>query len=375
MSDRNKIVSALRAAYNSEIITRTQLNEFVRDNPQFAFPHWLCNDRQYRVGRGEYRLPTEAVADARKTARAVSVDDDTTYVPDLMEGYVKFGNHADLDKIVKSRRFVPTFLSGLSGCGKTTSAIQVCAEQGRECIRVNITIETDEDDLIGGFRLIDGETVFSYGPVIEAMRRGAVLVLDEIDLGSNKIMCLQPVLEGKSFFIKKIGEWVHPAPGFTVIATANTKGQGDGNGKFVGTNVLNEAFLDRFAVTMDQDYPTEAIETRILNGVLERQGAADERFVTNLVTWANAIRKTFDEGAIDEVISTRRLVYIAETFAIFGDRQKAIEMVVRRFNPETRLSMLSLYAKVDETISGGGKVDAPVVDTVEVPDGTSPFPY
>lgn len=374
-NDKNTIVNALRTAYG-DVVTRQQVTEWVANNQQHSFPNWLCNDQRFRAGRGMYRLPSiEEIAGTPKsrTVKNATVDENFNYIPEPVDGYVSFGNHNDLESIIKSRTFCPVFISGLSGCGKTTTTMQVCHDLNRECVRVNITCETDEDDLMGGFRLIDGETVFAYGPVVEAMRRGAVLLLDEIDLASSKVMCLQPVLEGKGAFLKKIGEQIVPAPGFTIVATANTKGQGNESGKFVGTNVLNEAFLDRFAITMDQEYPAEKVETRILRNVMARAGAEDEQFVTNLVTWANAIRRTYSEGACDEIISTRRLVYIAEAFNIFRDRSKAIEMVVRRFNAETRESMLSLYSKVDSTIGGGDKKCGKLVEQVEIEDGKIPF--
>lgn len=373
-NDKNTIVNALRTAYG-DVVTRQQVTEWIATNPQHSFPNWLCNDQRFRAGRGMYRLPSiEEIAGTPKarTVKNATVDESFNYIPEPVDGYVSFGNHNDLESIIKSRTFCPVFISGLSGCGKTTTTMQVCHDLNRECVRVNITCETDEDDLMGGFRLIDGETVFAYGPVVEAMRRGAVLLLDEIDLASSKVMCLQPVLEGKGAFLKKIGEQIVPAPGFTIVATANTKGQGNESGKFVGTNVLNEAFLDRFAITMDQEYPAEKVETRILRNVMARAGAEDEGFVANLVTWANAIRRTYSEGACDEIISTRRLVYIAEAFNIFRDRSKAIEMVVRRFNAETRESMLSLYSKVDSTI-GGDKKCGKLVEQVEIEDGKVPF--
>lgn len=375
-NDKNTIVLALRTAYG-DVVTRQQITEWVANNPSNSFPNWLCNDQRFRAGRGQYRLPTiEEIAGTIKSrsVRNATVDEAVTYVPEPIEGYVAFGNHDDLESIIRSRVFCPVFISGLSGCGKTTSVQQVCHDLNREMFRVNITTETDEDDLMGGFRLIDGETVFAYGPVIEAMRRGAVLLLDEIDLASTKVMCLQPVLEGKGKFLKKIGEQIVPMPGFTVVATANTKGQGNESGKFVGTNVLNEAFLDRFAITMDQEYPSEKIETRILRNVMRQHQVEDDQFVANLVTWANAIRRTYSEGACDEIISTRRLVYVAEAFGIFRDRMKAIEMVVRRFNAETRESMISLYTKVDSTINGGdGAKVGKLVESIEIDDATVPF--
>ena len=263
-------------------------------------------------------------------------------IPEKDDSFVKFGNFADIKKIISSRLFYPTFITGLSGNGKTFSVEQACAQLGRELIRVNITIETDEDDLVGGFRLVDGNTAWHNGPVIEALERGAVLLLDEIDLASNKILCLQSILEGKGVFLKKIGKWVKPAAGFQVIATANTKGKGSDDGRFIGTNVLNEAFLERFPVTFEQEYPTVAIETKILNKLCD-----DSNFCKRLADWADIIRKTFYDGGIEEIISTRRLVHIVKAYAIFGDKAKAIQVCVNRFDDETKQAFLELYDKVD----------------------------
>ena len=263
-------------------------------------------------------------------------------IPEKDDSFVKFGNFGDLKKIIQSRVFYPTFITGLSGNGKTFSVEQACAQLGRELIRVNITIETDEDDLIGGFRLVDGATVWHNGPVIEALERGAVLLLDEVDLASNKILCLQSILEGNGVFLKKIGKFVRHSAGFNVIATANTKCKGSDDGRFIGTNVLNEAFLERFPVTFEQEYPTAAIETKILNKL-----CADENFCKRLADWADIIRKTFYDGGIEEIISTRRLVHIIKAFNIFGDKAKAIQVCVNRFDDETKQAFLELYDKVD----------------------------
>ena len=238
-----------------------------------------------------------------------------------------------------------------SGNGKTFSVEQACAALNRELIRVNITIETDEDDLIGGFRLVNGETVWHNGPVIEALERGAVLLLDEVDLASNKILCLQSVLEGKGVFLKKTGRYVKPAIGFNVIATANTKGKGSDDGRFIGTNVLNEAFLERFALTFEQEYPTPATETKILQKAAGNLGVLDEEFCTNLANWADIIRRTFKDGGIDEVISTRRLVHIIRAFAIWQNRMKAIKVCVNRFDDETKQSFIELYDKIDADVN------------------------
>ena len=268
-------------------------------------------------------------------------------IPDKDDTFVKFGNFNDLKKIIQSRLFYPTFITGLSGNGKTFSVEQACAQLKRELIRVNITIETDEDDLIGGFRLVDGATVWHNGPVIEALERGAILLLDEIDLASNKILCLQSVLEGKGVFLKKIGRFVKPAAGFNVFATANTKGKGSDDGRFIGTNVLNEAFLERFPVTFEQSYPAPATEQKILEGVALDLGVEDRDFCKRLCDWADIIRKTFYDGGIEEIISTRRLVHIIRAYSIFQDKAKAIQVCVNRFDDETKQSFLELYDKVD----------------------------
>ena len=268
-------------------------------------------------------------------------------IPSKDDTFVKFGNFNDLKKIIQSRLFYPTFITGLSGNGKTFSVEQACAQLKRELIRVNITIETDEDDLIGGFRLVNGETVWHNGPVVEALERGAILLLDEIDLASNKILCLQSILEGKGVFLKKIGRFVNPAAGFNVFATANTKGKGSDDGRFIGTNVLNEAFLERFPVTFEQSYPAPATEQKILEGIALDLGVEDRDFCKRLVDWADIIRKTFYDGGIEEIISTRRLVHIIRAYSIFQDKAKAIQVCVNRFDDETKQSFLELYDKVD----------------------------
>ena len=291
---------------------------------------------------------------------AASLDSTISFIPKVDKAFVAWGNISDIKRILKSRLFFPVYLTGMSGNGKTFGIEQTCAMLGREMIRVNFTTETDEDDLFGGFRLVNGETVFQYGPVIEAMKRGAVLLLDEIDLGSHKIMALQSVLEGKGYFIKKRAEWIEPAKGFTIIATANTKGKGSDDGRFIGTNVLNEAFLDRFSVTMYQPYPSESIERKILIKAAQGFGIeseATDSFIPNLTMWGDIIRKTFEEGGVDEIVSTRRLVDILKSFSIFADRGKAIKMAIERFDDETRESFMSLYQKIDAGISLEDEVD------------------
>ena len=295
----------------------------------------------YKSGRGKWNLTAQEIERAYEAPSAQPAAE-VNYIPEKDDSYVQFGNFQSIKKVIQSRQFYPIFVTGLSGNGKTFSVEQACATAKRELIRVNITIETDEDDLIGGFRLVDGDTVWHNGPVIEALERGAVLLLDEIDLASNKILCLQSVLEGKGVFLKKIGRYVRPTEGFTVIATANTKGKGSDDGRFVGTNILNEAFLERFPVTFEQEYPSATVEIKILQNV-----GADDQFAENLVKWAGVIRKTFFDGGVDEVITTRRLVHIVQAYQIFGDRLDAITKCVNRFDDDTKQSFLDLYTKVD----------------------------
>ena len=305
----------------------------------------------HKIGRGKWNLEItqDKVEEIERSFQSVAVlpDHQQDLIPDKDDTFVKFGNFADIKRIIQSRLFYPTFITGLSGNGKTFSVEQACAQLKREMIRVNVTIETDEDDLIGGFRLVNGETAWHNGPVIEALERGAVLLLDEIDLASNKILCLQSVLEGKGVFLKKIGRFVKPAPGFNVIATANTKGKGSDDGRFIGTNVLNEAFLERFPVTFEQSYPSPATEQKILEGIALDLGIEDQDFCKRLCDWGDIIRKTFYDGGIEEIISTRRLVHIVRAYSIFQDKAKAIQVCVNRFDDETKTAFLELYDKID----------------------------
>ena len=307
--------------------------------------------KDYKNGIGKWNLTVTEQLEKNFQSPSVVPPVEQNLVPVKDDNFVKFGNFSDIKKIIQSRLFYPAFITGLSGNGKTFGVEQAAAQLNRELIRVNITIETDEDDLIGGFRLVNGETVWHNGPVIEALERGAVLLLDEVDLASNKILCLQSVLEGKGVFLKKTGRYVKPAAGFNIIATANTKGKGSDDGRFIGTNVLNEAFLERFALTFEQEYPTPAIETKILLRVAASLGKHDEEFCTNLANWGDIIRRTFREGGVDEVISTRRLVHIMRAYAIWGDRMKAIKVCVNRFDDETKQSFVELYDKIDADVS------------------------
>ena len=303
--------------------------------------------KQYKKGIGKWNLTLQEKLEKTYQAPAAVPAIQQNLVPNKDGNFVPFGNFADVKKIIKSKIFYPTFITGLSGNGKTFSVEQACADLNRELIRVNITIETDEDDLIGGFRLVDGNTVWHNGPVVEALQRGAILLLDEVDLASNKILCLQSILEGKGIFLKKTGTYVEPAAGFNIIATANTKGKGSDDGRFIGTNVLNEAFLERFALTFEQEYPSPVTETKILLRIASSLGKNDKEFCENLANWADIIRRTFNDGGIDEVISTRRLVHIIRAFAIWQNRMKAIKVCTNRFDDETKQSFIELYDKID----------------------------
>ena len=350
----DSLISYLSENFGPEVKTEQLLA--AADHFGVSLPTVTKRLDSYKSGRGRWNLTVaeklEQTYQAPAAAPAVPVTDreQQNLIPEKDDNYVPFGNFSDVKKIIKSGIFYPIFITGLSGNGKTFSVEQACAQLKRELIRVNITIETDEDDLIGGFRLVDGNTAWHNGPVVEALERGAVLLLDEIDLASNKILCLQSVLEGKGVFLKKIGRYVKPAPGFTVIATANTKGKGSDDGRFVGTNVLNEAFLERFPLTFEQQYPTPQIEQKILEGLSLDLGVEDREFCKNLCTWAEIIRKTFTDGGVDEVISTRRLTHIIHAYSIFSDRMKAIKLCRNRFDDETKESFLELYTKIDAQV-------------------------
>ena len=383
---QKEIVEALHSHYGKSELSRSEINSFVKDNG-FKNPSWLKSST-YKIGRGLYQLPIDGVdikvpqtTDSKVTQKTETADvtetvNQAAFIVSSLTGnivpvkdpvFVPWGHYKDIKQIVSSKQFYPIFITGLSGNGKTMNVQQACAATKRECIRVNITIETDEDDLLGGYRLQDGQTVWQNGPVIEAMERGVLLLLDEIDLASNKVMCLQPILEGNGVFLKKINKFVAPADGFNVIATANTKGQGSEDGKFIGTNILNEAFLERFPITVEQIYPTNKIENKILANVLSKRNLTaqkDEKFANNLVTWADVIRKTFYEGGVDEIISTRRLVHIIEAFAIFRDKMKAIELCTNRFDTDTKTSFADLYTKID----GGEDVTSWGQATIEPED-------
>ena len=378
--DRKEFIQALKEKYPNQLqFSKEQFNSLGH------FPYWLKSNRYNFKDGSVFNLTPILAIDSNGTTVAVSkpepltvprvapqvqqmpvaaatasvnmMDDNVKIIPEKMPNYVPFGHAKDVKNILKSKIFFPFFVTGLSGNGKTLMIEQTCAQLKRELFRVNITIETDEDDLMGGHTLQNGNIIFREGPVIKAMRKGAVLLLDEVDLGSNKMMCLQSVLEGKGYLIKKTGEWVTPTPGFTVVATANTKGQGSEDGKFIGTQIMNEAMLERFAITMQQEYPPVTTERNILKQEMALTGDVDEDFVKKLVDWADIIRKTYYEGAIDDVITTRRLVHIVSAYKMFGDKLKAITMCISRFDEETRNAVLDLYTKVDDGVHLENTID------------------
>jgi MoxR-like ATPase len=365
MNFNRNAVAFIEAAKNifgeSAVLTRDGIQHVV-DETNTPYPHWLVTKQEYRAGRGQYKLPSlnnnststpimtqepavvNMVAQVLEYRQPKLIDESDSAVPEIYPDYVPFGFYKDLMNIVKSKMFYPVFITGLSGNGKTLMVEQACANLKRECIRVNISIETDESDLLGGPTLINGSIVNRDGPVLLAMKRGAVLLIDEVDRGSNKLMCLQGIMEGKSYYNKKSGEVVKPAPGFTVIATANTKGRGSDEGKYL-SQILDDAFLERFPITVEQEYPSVLTEKKILAPLIE-----DKDFVDCLVKWADVVRQSYEQGATDEIISTRRLVHIAKAYEIFKDRIKAITMCVNRFDTETKLSFLDLYSKVDASV-------------------------
>jgi hypothetical protein len=360
-----RLLEKLHAHYDKETISLKELNAFLEKNKVEHFPYFILRER--KVARNTFNIAPKSAGRATPVVQQQSVSAvamapvaqvvnlasrraqnvTESFVPEKNGTYVPFGFYNDLKNIIKSRIFYPIYITGLSGNGKTMMIEQVCSALKRELVRVNITKRTDESDLIGSYELIDGSTVRREGPVLTAMRRGAVLLLDECDLGTEDILCLQPILEGKPYFDKKTGEVVHPAAGFTVLATANTKGKGSDDGRFIGTNILNEAFLERFAVTVEQEYPPAATERKILEKNFAELNINDSVFIERLITWAEIIRKSFADGAVDEVISTRRLVHISKAYSIFNNRLKAIEMCLNRFDTDTKTAFLDLYTKVD----------------------------
>ena len=389
---KKRFVDLASAKYGEgAVMTRDEVKAFVKE-ADLGWVSWFVR-APYRVGTGKFKLPVngDMIAPVKPKKLKVPVMKNSeigeesvvayhnpteNLVPDKDPLYVPFGNFNDVYSIIKSGRYYPAFITGLSGNGKTFMVEQACAKAKREFFRVNITVETDEDDLLGHYALIDGNTVWQDGPVVKAMERGAILLLDEIDLASSKIMCLQPVLEGKGVFLKKVNRFVSPSVGFNVMATANTKGKGSEDGRFIGTNILNEAFLERFPITVEQEYPSMSIERKILDKVFASLDISEYGdFAEKLVTWADIIRKTFYEGGIDEIIATRRLVHIVNAYAIFGDRKKAIEMCINRFDEDTKTSFLDLYSKCDSEVVVTEESSETVEETSteETEDNLNPF--
>jgi midasin (ATPase involved in ribosome maturation) len=363
-----QFVVACEKVFGSEaVITRDGITEVCNESGA-PYPYWLVTKAQYRYDRGQYKVPPSGEKIVKNSEKIVKsepevemayqtntaqvlefrqpklIDDSEPAVPQKWPDYVPFGFYKDMKNIISSKAFYPVFVTGLSGNGKTLMVEQVCAELNRECIRVNISVETDESDLLGGPTLVNGNVVNRDGPVLIAMKRGAVLLIDEVDRGSNKLMCLQGIMEGKPHYNKKSGEMVYPADGFTIIATANTKGRGSDEGKYL-SQILDDAFLERFPITVEQEYPDAKTERKILTPLI-----ADKDFVECLVQWADVVRKSYQDGATDEIISTRRLVHIAKAFGIFKDRMKAITLCVNRFDEETKMAFLDLYSKVDASV-------------------------
>jgi hypothetical protein len=392
---QQSFVSALASITKVSPVKRADLVAAAQAVGMAFPPAWIVKDASRNAGRGLFHVP-EIMGEKHATAAPVQTaapaaapvqmvrgasnpiqsvsqskvlgmtgGDRTTLIPDRIDTYVPWGHFSNIEAIIKSRLFSPIFITGLSGNGKTTMVEQVCAKTKRECFRVNITAETDESDLLGSFGLVDGNTVWQDGPVTMALKQGAVLLLDEIDLGTDKIMCLQSVLEGKGVMLKKIGQFVHPADGFTVIATANTKGKGDDHGRFAGTRILNEAFLDRFDFTYEQEYASKATEKKILLKKMAKFGKVDDVFAENLVRWAEIIRASYADQAIDEIITTRRLEGVCKAFAIFNDRMEAVKMCVARFDEATRTGMIDAYTKIDAAVSNTPAA-APTDDAAQV---------
>lgn len=385
-----KLASQWLSETDRDTITRQEIIDLI-ERKDMKYPAWFVNDSQYRVSRGTYRLPKlentpegtpEPTLNLVQTApvepcvAAVisekSPAPKSEFIPDVNPNYVPFGVYEDVYTTIKSRRFIPTYITGHSGNGKTLSIVQACAKLGRECFLVNISAETDEDDLLGGLRIADGKTYLHYGPVAEAMRRGAVLILDEVDYGSEKLSCLQRVLEGREIILKKTTECIRPAPGFQVFATGNTKGKGSESGRYANTRILNEAFLDRYSQMMEQNYPTEDIEIQILNKLGQSYGVQDKDFSKKLVTWANATRLSFFESTRNEMISTRRLCDIVGLFAVYKSRQRAIELGTNRFEGNVATAFRDLYAKLDASIDTSNlKKSAKATETSYVLDSSA----
>ena len=380
---KEKFMSALIAT-GKQNVTFEEIKQ-ICDKEEIAHPYWFTNDIANREKRGVYKVPTTAsvsqsttidlqaqviqmpkqeVKTGSRSASVLTQLETENLVPSVYKNYVPFGHYDDLINIISSNQFFPIFITGNSGNGKTMSVEQACAKTKRKFVCVSMTPETDESDLLGNYVLINGQMEWRDGPVTVAARQGAVLCIDEIDYGAQNLSSLQRVLEGKPFLLKKKNEIVYPAEGFTIVATANTKGKGSEDGRYMFTNVLNEAFLERFLNTYEQQWPPINIERKILKKELTAVGKSDNEFADKLVTWADVIRKTFDDGGLDEVISTRRLVHIIKTYGVFGNKMKSIELCLNRFDTDTKMSFLDLYTKVD----AGANTETLMTQTMAVPE-------
>lgn len=387
---QTKFCADISAHYGSDVVTTKQVNDFIKERGM-KFPHFLIN-KVNSAGWGKYHVRAKAaqvapaiapvvapvVAPVAPPVQAVDLDSSVdVLVPQVDPTYVPFGFYTELTKIIQSKVFFPVYITGHSGNGKTLMPLQICAKLGREIVRVNITKDTDELDLYGCDRLVNGNTVYREGPVMIAMRRGAILLLDECDYGTERLLCLQPVLEGKPVLNKKTGQMIYPQPGFNIIATANTKGKGSADGRYIGANVMNEAFLERFAITVEQDFPNAATEARILLANFKARGvSANEAndFTKILVKWAEGNRKTVADGAMSDIISTRRLVSIAVAYSIFGDRKQAVQLCLNRFEDETKVALMDFYTKFDAEVqeSKRTKEQTTTADAVIGPDDGGP---
>ena len=389
-----KVLKQTRPFNHDTNVSRDELLAACKTLGMVAAPNWIVMDTNRRVARGIYSIPEINMIDntnnisyhvekeqtsmsntemqVKASVLAMTNGDRETIIPLVSPEYVSWGNFSDIEALLSTKNFTTIYVTGLSGNGKTTMIEQVCAKLKRECYRINIIGTTDEDDLFGGLRLVNGDTVWQDGAVIQAMKRGAVLLLDEVDLGSERLMCLQPVLEGKGVYVKKKNEWVIPADGFAIVATANTKGKGSEDGRFIGTNIMNEAFLDRFDYTYEQEYAPKNTEKKILLKAMKKYNVKNDDFVEHLVSWAEMIRKSYKEGAVNEIISTRRLINICKAFAVFNNKIKAVSMSLARFDRETQDAFTSLYKKIDGDPAFNPDVAPQVMPTPET-DNSVPF--
>lgn len=368
---REKFLS-LASATGKSVLSLNEIKDICSEN-DMSLPQWFMKDADNRAGRGLYKIPAltaqvlpmkkvETTTETKRIGNVVTDLETENLVPNAYKNYVPFGNFDDLLSIFKSNQFFPIFITGQSGNGKTMSVEQACAKAKRKFVCVSMTPDTDEGDLLGNYVLINGQMEWRDGPVTVAARQGAVLCIDEIDYGAQNLSCLQRVLEGKPFLLKKKNELVAPAEGFTIVATANTKGKGSEDGRYMFTNVLNEAFLERFLNTYEQEYPPVAVEKKIIKKELVSVGREDDKFADILVAWADITRKTFADGGCDEIISTRRLVHIVKTYGVHGDRLKAVSLCLNRFDADTKMSFLDLYTKLD---AEANKPATPEVPTVQ----------